>query len=251
MWRTAKIEIKNSICNLRFLYGILVIFCATWIGESEHLRFLLDAGTTTEGPGWYTAFLFCVTSTNGLLFVPLMTPFAAGADAQTELESRYYLFSFSRTGKRRYLIGKAAALFFSGGLMVGISMIFFLLFGAAGFRQVSFLNDGEISLGVFVWEMILHVMRGFFNGAFWALTGGFASVITKNRYMACTVPFVLYYVLSVFQERYYRNLPFLNPRYWATTVYYSNPICIGILLALCFIVTIFFVILMKRRVEHA
>lgn len=251
MGRTVKLEIQNSICNLRFLCGVLLIFCAEYIAEREHLQFLLEVGFSTEGPGWYAAFLYCTSSTNGLLFVPLMAPFAAGADAETEAESRFLLFSALRTGKKRYLFGKAMALAASGGLMAVLSMGLFLILGIAGFSQVVFSNYGEVAIGMILFETVLHLVRGFLNGAFWALLGGTSAVVTKNRYMACTIPFVLYYVLTVFQERYYRKLGFLNPRYWASPVYYSNLVCIGILLVLSLLMAALFVIVMKRRMEHA
>lgn len=250
MKRIVKLEMKNSIRNLRFLCGVLVLFCAACIAERGHLQYLLECRQSTEGPGWYTAFLFCTTGAEGLLFVPLMAPFAAGADAQTELESRYFLFSSVRAGKRPYLFGKAAALCFSGGLMQALAMTLLLLMSLAGFRQVEFFNYGEVSLWSFIPKTGMHLLRGFLNGALWALTGGFAAVVTKNRYMACTVPFVLYYVLSVFQERYYRKLPFLNPRYWAAPVYYGNVFCIAVLLALLAVMAVLFIFLMKRRLEH-
>lgn len=251
MGRTVKLEIKNSICNSRFLYGVLLIFCITCIVEREHLRYLLEGGFSAEGPGWYVAFLYCTTSTNGLLFVPLMSPFAAGADTEMEAESRFLLFSVLRTGKKRYLFGKVMALAVSGGLMAVISMGLFLILGIVGFSRVVFLNYGGVTIGQVMFQTALHLVRGFLNGAFWALLGGTSAIVTRNRYMAYTVSFVLYYVLMVFQERYYRKLGFLNPRYWAVPVYYSNSVCIGILVLLSLFIATLFVMVTKRRIEHA
>src|SRR5699024_12725668 len=50
------------------------------------------------------------------------------------------------------------------------------------------------------------------NGALWALAGSTAAVLTRNHYLGYAVPFILYYVLTVFQERYYDKFYILSPR---------------------------------------
>lgn len=84
-------------------------------------------------------------------------------------------------------------------------------------------------MAVLVGRTAVSFLRLFLNGAFWALIGGTSAVITKNRYMSYAVPFILYYVLTVFQERYYQKAFFLSPRYWAASIYYNDIFCIAIL----------------------
>ena len=73
---------------------------------------------------------------------------------------------------------------------------------------------------------------GFLNGAFWALAGSAAAVLTRNHYLGYAVPFILYYVLTVFQERYYAKLYALSPRQWAYPSYFGAGFCAGILILL-------------------
>lgn len=73
-------------------------------------------------------------------------------------------------------------------------------------------------------------IRLFLNGALWSLCGSLTAVLTKNKYLSCAVPFILYYVLTVFQERYYRNYFFLSPKQWASPAYYGNGFCLLALL---------------------
>jgi hypothetical protein len=54
----------------------------------------------------------------------------------------------------------------------------------------------------------------FLGGSAWALVGGFAATALRNRYLAYAMPFILYYMLSVFQERYWGAFYVLNPREW-------------------------------------
>ena len=119
MGHTLAVECKNSILNIRFLAGVILILTAALISEQVHLQFLIDAGGSQEGPGWFLAYSFCSNGTNTLLFVPIAVTFAAGGDAEMELRSRFALFSCIRSGKKQYLLGKAAGLFFSGGRRCG------------------------------------------------------------------------------------------------------------------------------------
>ena len=88
---------------------------------------------------------------------------------------------------------------------------------------------------------------GFLNGALWALTGSAVSVLTRNHYLGYAGPFVLYYVLTVFQERYYERIYFLSPRQWAYPSYYSPGVCVVILLILGAAVSLLLVKVIGRR----
>lgn len=81
--------------------------------------------------------------------------------------------------------------------------------------------------------------------------GGTSAVITKNRYMSYAVPFILYYVLTVFQERYYQKAFFLSPRYWAASIYYNDIFCIAILAVGSFLTALIFMCAIERRLRYA
>lgn len=90
-------------------------------------------------------------------------------------------------------------------------MVFLLVICILRFGQYPSLFDGNYVIAVLAGRTAVSFLRLFLNGAFWALVGGLAAVITKNRYMSYAVPFILYYVLTVFQERYYQKAFFMNP----------------------------------------
>ncbi|WP_346909474.1 ABC transporter permease [Faecalicatena orotica] len=251
MGHTLAVECKNSILNIRFLAGVILILTAALISEQVHLQFLIDAGGSQEGPGWFLAYSFCSNGTNTLLFVPIAVTFAAGGDAEMELRSRYALFSCIRSGKKQYLLGKAAGLFFSGGLMLCFAMLLMLGVSCVVFGHIPILSDHGPAFSELVLKVLVSFLRGFLNGALWAVAGSFAAVVTRNRYMAYAVPFILYYVLSVFQERYYRALFFLNPRYWMAPVYYNDLFCVVVLLVLSVLTSLLFMWALKRRLGYA
>lgn len=246
-----KAELKNHILNLRFWAGVLLILAAALVSEQTHLQFLLDSGGSREGPGWFLAYSFCSGGEHTLLFVPIAVTFAAGGEAEQELHSRFALFSCVRTGKKQYLAGKAAGLILSGGLMLSAAMLLMLGISVLVFGDIPVLGGGGPAFSKVLLQVFVSFPRGFLNGALWAMAGGFAAIVTRSRYLAYAVPFVLYYVLSVFQERYFRRFLFLNPRYWMAPVYFNDLICILIQLALCALTGFLFIRALKRRLDDA
>ena len=88
---------------------------------------------------------------------------------------------------------------------------------------------------------------GFLNGALWALAGSAAAVLTRNHYLGYAVPFILYYVLTVFQERYYDKFYILSPRQWAYPSYFGAGVCVGILIFLIAAAGLLLMKLTERR----
>lgn len=244
-------DIKNNIRSVRFILGILLIVSAALISEHEMLQKIINLGGSAEGPGWFVAYSYCMYSVNMLLFAPIAVAFAGGENAETELHSRFFLFSYIRSGKKQYLIGKAAGLLVSGGLTVLFAMVFLLVICILRFGQYPPLLDGNYGIAVLAGRTAVSFLRLFLNGAFWALVGGSAAVITKNRYMSYAVPFILYYVLTVFQERYYQKAFFLSPRYWAVPVYYNDMFCISVLAVGTFLTALIFMREIERRLRYA
>lgn len=243
-------ELKNSIWNLRFFCGVVLILLTALAAEHSHLQFLSEFGVSAEGPGWFVAYSYFTNGANSLLFIPIAVPLAAGGDTETELRSRFFVFSAIRSGKNQYIIGKVCGLIFSGGLMACVAMGLLLAISCWGFGNLPALG-GENDLSPFLANVILSFPRGFLNGALWATIGGLAAVVIRSRSQAYAVPFVIYYVLTVFQERYYGSLFFLNPRYWIAPVYYDNSFCILVLSVLCIMSSLLFMLATKRRLYYA
>jgi hypothetical protein len=97
------------------------------MSEHEMLQKIINAGGSAEGPGWFVAYTYCMNSVNMLLFVPIAVAFAGGENTEAELHSRFFLFSYIRSGRKQYLVGKAAGLLVSGGLTAFLAMVFLLV----------------------------------------------------------------------------------------------------------------------------
>ncbi len=247
IWR----EIRNDIMNFRFLFGIILIVMVTIVSEGAMLTKLANSCQSAEGPGWFVGYSYCMNGTNTLLFIPIAVALPAGENVEAELRSRFFIFSYPRTGKWEYLFSKAIGLLVSGGFLAFLSMIFLMAVSIVSFGHIPALMPEEVNVLALYSKTLLSFPRIFLNGALWALVGGLASVVSQNRYMAYAAPFVMYYILTTFQERYYQKLFFLSPRYWATTLYYGDFFCIGILLVNSLFLAFFFMYAIKRRLEHA
>ncbi len=149
--------------------------------------------------------------------------------SQEELHSRYAWFLINRIGKRNYIWMKSFGVAFTGGAIsvsaAGIALVVFIVIC----RNIPTLNTLQ-NISEVISITGIGFIRLFLNGALWSLCGSLTAVLTKNKYLSCAVPFILYYVLTVFQERYYRNYFFLSPKQWASPAYYGNGFCLLALL---------------------
>lgn len=223
-------EIRASVFQLRFLTGTILLVMIFLAKAFPYRAWLVESGGSLEGTPWIAVFLYSISSDTALLFLPLTVPLAAAGKAQEELKSRYVLFLTARAGKKRYLAGKIYGAALSGGTMVIAAMVILI---AIMIPWCANIPDLSASMAMQSVKSLFPGMAcGFLNGAFWALSGSAAAVITRNSYLGYALPFILYYVLTVFQERYYRNLFFLSPRQWAYPSRYGAGVCAGILLVL-------------------
>ena len=109
-------DIKNNIRSIRFILGIFLIVSATLMSEHEMLQKIINAGGSAEGPGWFVAYTYCMNSVNMLLFVPIAVAFAGGENTEAELHSRFFLFSYIRSGSSRIVGLRRFDSFFSHGV---------------------------------------------------------------------------------------------------------------------------------------
>lgn len=248
MKKTVYPDIKNSICNWRLPVGSLVLFITALLSAKEQTGRILETGFS-EIPGWLAAFCFFADHPNTLMMVAIVTPFVFGADAEEDFKSRFVLFTCSRAGRRKYYLGKILGLILSGGFTVWGMMVLLLLTSCAGFSQITWLNESGQGMLVFYGQFLFYLLCGFFNGALWALLGSFAALVSRSIYTAYAFPFVFYYVLTVFQERYYRSAFILSPRYWGTPFSGLGAGNLVVLLILILAVSTGLVLVLKNRLE--
>lgn len=77
------------------------------------------------------------------------------------------------------------------------------------------------------------------------------SILVFNQDCELVSQLPIYYVLTVFQERYYQKAFFLSPRYWAASIYYNDIFCIAILAVGSFLTALIFMCAIERRLRYA
>lgn len=248
MKKITYLDIRYSVCNWRLLAGSLILFLTALLSAQEETRRILETGFS-ELPGWLAAFRFFADNPNTLMMVPIVAAFAYSADAEEDFKSRFVLFTCSRAGRKKYYLGKIQGLILSGGFTVLVTMILLLIVSRAGFSQITWLKEGGTDVWMFYGQFIFYLLCGFFNGALWTLIGSLAALVSHSIYAAYAFPFVFYYVLTVFQERYYRSVFALSPRYWGTPFSGLGAGNIVVLVLLVLAVTVALILIIRNRLE--
>jgi hypothetical protein len=113
-----------------------------------------------------------------------------------------------------YITGKLVACAFSGGLVLLLGILLAYGISALIFTPMELaLAAGEIAQPYFA-QLLLKCATLFFSGAFWSLAGFTFAALTQSKYMAYASPFILYYVLIILHERYFKDFYVLYPKEW-------------------------------------
>lgn len=179
-------EIKRIGTNALFWVGIVLLAMLFLASGAPYIETLLRTQYCAEGIGWVEGFRYCTTNEDGLLFLSICVPIAAGACAETELRTRYALFYCSRTGKKQYYMKKVLESALPGGLMVCVAEMLVLLGVYIGLQNITSYTE-KIQTGEIVGMILLSLVRGFLNGFFWAGVGSMAPVYYGNLFCITTL----------------------------------------------------------------
>lgn len=252
-----KTELKRGICSWKFAGSVFLILLMGLAGAGESFSvagsYLQMDGSLAglKQAGWIL--LQGVSQSDLFLMAVSMTvAFSYASVFYEEAENRFVLMSLSRTSYKAYIGTKVFVTAFSGGCCVicafclqTIFCIFTAFSSGAFFGEFMGYLGQHMLLSLVQWAGLVAL-----SGAFWAVAGGISAVVMKSRYMAYMAPFILYYILSEFQSRYYPELYFLSPREWVASKYLSVGVRYGILtVAVCLAGGIYAVV-MRRRVAH-
>lgn len=182
--------------------------------------------------------------------LPILSTIPGSAMCLEELQTGFIKEYLPRTSRAGYLAGKIAGCGFLGGIAIvcgvilslGMDMLIYLP------REKVLENAGGYTAewGEFLQKLLLL----FCIGAFWALVGMLMSIVTNSKYMAYISPFILYYVLIIVCERYFKNCYVLYPGEWMQPEKFPGG-CYGVMLWICelsVVVSLLFFRLAKDRI---
>ena len=165
--------------------------------------------------GYHESLLLEAMSGNLIL---LVTPILAAipyTSAFVDDEKSGYIKAFlPRTSVTRYVIGKEVGCAVSGGL--ALVMGIFCAYGLFALLLMPYETLVDYYVEPQFNEIAFRALLFFLQGACWALVGMLLSGMTGNIYLAYAAPFILYYVLIILQERYFRKSFMLNPKNYLT-----------------------------------
>lgn len=242
MGRSVFVDVKEHVCNRKFLLSAGALFFILFFLSRPYMNQLKTAVFFEEGAGWLNAAKFAYTHDYFLMGAAVFAPMAGGAVLESELMSRFIIFTMPRSGRRGYTIGKFLGSAVSGGLTVVCPVILFLF--------VCFWQTGHVGEagGVSLIALGGDLLRLYLFGNVWALAGSVGAVIFRSTGAVSLITFVLYYVPTVFQKRYYGKLALLSPKEWAVPVHLSPGGCIVAEAVVVVLLGLLIVLMIRRRV---
>lgn len=152
-----------------------------------------------------------------------------------EHDTKFVRASVVRAGYRSYIWGKFFACGLSGGLIVVLPCVIY------GFMQ-GMGNDMEIKL-----------LLIFSAGVVWSEVSSVLATATKSRYLAYTGGFVIYYLLVILYERYFKQLYCIYPYEWLRpqhTWLFQDMGIVGMQIALLVWIAILYYQMVRRDIEN-
>lgn len=179
-------------------------------------RGALQAAVGTVFPYAYHQQYFLDVLGSDMVFfsIPILGSLPAATALVDDVTSRYIVLYLPRTGRKKYIQAKLAASVLSGGgaLLLG-TLVFYLIAALVYLPMEAALASGEAP-STHLRELCGACGLVFLNGAFCSLLGMTLSSLTQSRYMAYASPFVVYYLLIIVHERFFRGVFVLYPREW-------------------------------------
>ena len=231
-------DINRALRSWGFIVGIIGMVAAAFLGGFEQMLPVFQGQFTKTGldEGYVVQLVFTALSSDVVLLVlPILCALPFTAAFLDDYKSRFIRTYLPRAGKKNYVNAKVAATAISGGLTLFIGVIlvfclFALLFlpmetpaeapEMSGYEMQMAETDEAVDITAqqnFV-ELMSRAFVFFLCGCFWSLTGAWLATLTMSKYMAYASPFILYYVLVILSERYFKNLYVLNPQEWVNPV---------------------------------
>jgi len=212
MTHTLKTELKHAFTTPGFFIGlagvVFVLLFASVTAFAEAFR-----SDTPSAYGLHSRLLLSALGSDAFrMTIPIWTALPYTASFCDDVKSGYIKLYLHRTTVPRYLSSRLTACLFSGALLPLLgSAIAYGLFALlllplqAPPAQTAVSNLSPLAASV---------CSACFVGAFCSCSGLLAASATGSRYMAYATPFVIYYLLIIFHERYFGAVYVLYPYEW-------------------------------------
>jgi hypothetical protein len=210
---TVKTDIKRAVCSLPFLVSVAIMILIIMFGAGKDMIFP-KAENIKYGlfPFYYMEIAFkALRSDIVLIVVPIICTLPYTAAFLDEYTSGYIKIYIMKTHKEDYVRGKVLATAISGGLTMAVSVCIVTIIAALIYRPMEVASEEAVSP---ILNLIIKTTVLFLSGCLWSSVGMLLANVSLSKYMAYASPFVIYYVLVILAERYFRSVYVINPKEW-------------------------------------
>ena len=207
---TIKTDIKRAVCSLPFLVSIAVMVLVISVGAGKDMLFPKEIKYGLF-PFYHMEIIFrALRSDIVLIVIPIVCTLPYTAAFLDEYTSGYIKIYIMKTHKD-YVRGKVLAAAISGGLTMVVSVCIVTVLAALIYRPMEAASKEAVSP---ILSLIIKTVVFFLSGCLWSSVGMLLANISLSKYMAYASPFVIYYVLVILAERYFRSVYVINPKEW-------------------------------------
>lgn len=254
---TLSLDLKKSIFSPVFLFGLIGMIIAIFFGAYDKFFYLINNGFK-EGltSGFHFEALIDTLESSAVLFcLPVFCVLPCATSVVNDFDSGFIKLYIYRTNKKKYINSKALTAIISGGLLLVFAilssyLIFFLLFAPAELSVVApvgnnlyYLNSETIINGPSYLSVILRTCTLFFlSGSLWSIIGLTMATLFKSKYIGYVSSFIIYYLLVIMCERYFRWLYVFHPKEWVFPEKYWPFCSLGVFILLIELIIISFII---------
>lgn len=207
-------DVKRAVFSTGFIMGIVGMVLMIAIASLSSISSLFSSHQALPNGYHASLVLTALSSQDVTLILPILCTLPFAAAFVDDVKSGFIKQYLYRSGIKHYIKGKLIACGLSGGLV-----LFFGILVAYGLSTLLFtpmelaLKEGAVVQQYFA-QVLMIAGTLFLSGAFWSLVGFTFAALTMSKYMAYASPFIIYYVLIILHERYFKDLYVLYPKEW-------------------------------------
>ena len=214
MKKAVRSAIKQAVFGKDFLIGLIAVFTVVLASSFSDALEALRTGGPLEN-GFHLQLIAGALVSDAMVFaLPVIAAMPFAASFVSDLKSGFLTYYLHRTSRRDYLAGRCVACGLSGGLVFVLGTLVCCLISAPVFIPMEDTVSKAAAAPALYTGLLKSLALVFLSGVFWSLCGLTFAAATGSKYMAYASPFILYYVLIILHERYFKKLYVLYPKEW-------------------------------------
>lgn len=218
--KTLKADLKRALTFSGFFIAVIGTVIAGFFGAFDFILVALKDSNTAFTINGY---LYAQMAFDGaysklfLMLLPLLCTLPFTHAFTDDMQNKFISLYITRTSRFKYLLSRTCTIALTGGIAIIAGLIILILICMLIFPPSIPSNynlDANMLSNATFLNYLSRIPLFFINACVWALVGGIFAVLVKNKYIAYTCPFIMAYVLSSFQKRYFMSFYIFNPNEW-------------------------------------